>query len=282
MIDDFIQSGIISSRRAANIETKVVFLDATFVLPGSGANIHDNYKQQHIDGALFFDIACVCDTESDLPHMLPSRDVFEQTMRRLGIQNSDIIIVYGQNGMLMGPARVWWMLKGFGHHNVVVLNGGLPAWIGEGLLTVSGEQPNLKASEYSAVEFDRMNVITLEEMTTISDGSICTILDARPEARFSGEAQEPRAGMRSGHIPNSTNLACSQLVDEHGRFKTKLQLSKLLDSVDLSGRVVTTCGSGITACALALALYHLGHEDVAVYDGSWSEWGHEDSGTRVN
>lgn len=281
MIDDFIQSGIISPTDAAKIKDSAVFLDATFVLPGSEINIYDSFIEQHIEGGLFFDIESVCDKHSDLPHMLPSVDVFEEAMRGLGIQNDDLIIIYGQHGMIMGPARAWWMFKGFGHHNVVVLDGGLPAWIRAGLPVSSGEPQSHERSDYSAVEFDRMSVLGIDDMVTVSDGAVCPILDARPAPRFDGTSPEPRAGMRSGHIPNSKSMPCSHLINEDGRFKTKEALSALFSDTDLSGRIVTTCGSGITACALALALHHLGHKDVAVYDGSWSEWGREDSGTRV-
>lgn len=281
MIDTFIQSGIISAKNAQDIKAQAVFIDASFVLPNSDIDIFENYKNTHIDGAMFLDIRDISNQETELPNMLPSKEVFEHAVRKLGISNDDLIILYGQQGMIMGPARVWWMFKGFGHHNIVVLDGGLPAWVKAGLEVVSGDPPGVAPSQYSAVEFDRMQVLTLEDMITVSDGDVCPIFDARPTERFTGEVQEPRSDMRSGHIPNSISLPCSSLVDQNGCFKSKDELDALFSNFNTSGRIVTTCGSGITACALALALYHLGHIDVAVYDGSWSEWGREDSGTRV-
>lgn len=281
MIDEIIQKGLISVHDAHDLLERAVFLDCTFVLPTSDDNVHDNFHQGHIDTARFFDIEAVCDKTSDLPHMLPSQEIFERAMRELGLKHDDLLILYGQHGMIMGPARVWWMMRGFGHHRVAVLDGGLPAWVDAGFKIETGAANDIAPSDYSSAEFDMSHVLSMDEMIAISESAACPVLDARPAPRFHGDAPEPRADMRSGHIPNSSNLPCSTLIDEHGCFKSKEELEALFADHDRSKRIIATCGSGITACALALALYHIGCPHVAVYDGSWSEWGRVESGTRV-
>ncbi len=281
MIDEIIQSGIISVQDAQSLLGKAVFLDATFVLPTSDEDVKSNYLKAHIPEARFFDIKDFSDPQSQLPSMLPNKEHFERLIRGIGIHNNDLIIVYGQHGMIMGPARVWWMLRGFGHQRIVVLDGGLPAWLKAGYDVHQGEVNHIAAPDYCADGFDKEQVLDIDDMIHLSDSGACPILDARPQNRYTGEVQEPRAGMRSGHIPNSASLPCSGLVDADGCFKNRSELSALFADTDLSGRIALTCGSGITACALALALYHLGHQNSGVYDGSWSEWGLEKSGTRV-
>lgn len=283
MIDDFIQNGIISAQSAHALRDKpnIKFLDTTFVLPGSNENIQTNYKKKHIPGALFFDLSATSDQDSTLPYMLPCTKTAETAMQNLGIHNDDTLILYGQHGMIMGPARVWWMLKGFGHKAVIVLDGGLPAWKKAEYKTESGEEKPRQKSSYSACHFDKRSVLNMHEMINISETKLCPILDARPPARYNGSISEPRAQMRSGHIPNSINIPASSLLDDHHCFKPKEDLRALFENIEQSKRVTLTCGSGITACALALALYYLGHKNIAVYDGSWSEWGHENSPTII-
>lgn len=292
MIEKFVKTGIINPQdislleeEVKNIGNRIVFVDATFVLPTSTENIHDNFKNKRIGGAVFFDIKSVADKSSPLPHMLPDETTFEQAMSALGIRNDDTLILYGQHGMIMGPARVWWMFKGFGHDNVLVMNGGLPAWEKAGLETTSGPEKPLEKSHYKAKPFNTSMVTDINQVLESSTKSSCPIIDARPAERFCGETPEPRAGMRAGHIPNSLNLPCSALVDITGQFKAPEQLDALFKEAGITHekcpRIMTTCGSGITACALALALYHLGYENVAVYDGSWSEWGLESAQTKV-
>ncbi len=288
MIDKLIQNGIVDAKDVALVKawakesnTNVVFIDATFVLPTSDIDILQNFENQHIPDALFFNIKDIADKNSDLPHMLPPAHVFEAALSNLGISNNDLVILYGQHGMIMGPARVWWMLKGFGHTNTLVLNGGLPAWLGEGLPIESGPQRKTSKKQYSARPFDQDKVIN---MATLSQSIEIPIIDARPSARFSGASPEPRSGMRSGHIPKSINIPCSHLVNDHGLFKSSENIKQLFSSAGLpldNSPVIATCGSGITACALALALYSIGHTNVSIYDGSWSEWGLESSQTPI-
>ena len=292
MINKFVHAGIVNpqeldtlSQHTENAGLKLVFLDGTFVLPTSEEDVHQNYQDKRLPGAVFFDIKAIKDTSSDLPHMLPNAETFSNAVSALGINNADIIVVYGQHGMTMGPARVWWMFKGFGHDNVIVLNGGLPAWEKAGLETESGSTSPIRPSEYQAKPFQQNMVTAMHDVLQACNENICPIIDARPANRFSGESPEPRAGMRSGHMPQAMNLPASSIVDENGMMRSADEIISLFEGCGLklteNKPVITTCGSGITACVLALALHHLGHNDVAVYDGSWSEWGLETSQTPV-
>ncbi|PCJ97279.1 MAG: hypothetical protein COA45_10085 [Zetaproteobacteria bacterium] len=297
MIEKFIHAGIIDPEHIDTLKQyveeddkkRIIFLDTTFILPTSAENVVDNFNNNHIPSALFFNIKDIADKKSSLPHMLPDKKSFENSLSRLGIENNDIVILYGQHGMIMGPARVWWMFKGFGHHNVMVLNGGLPAWTQAGYETTSGTPPAPIKSGYKALEFQTSMLINILGLMEISENKTCPIIDARPQARFSGASPEPRQGMRSGHIPNSMNLPCSSLVSENGRFKDAKSITALFKAIGITledqskNRIIVTCGSGITACTLALALHHIDYNgDVSVYDGSWSEWGLESSPTRIS
>ncbi len=296
MIEQFIHAGIIDPEHITTLEQyvkeddnkRIIFLDTTFVLPTSAENIADNFNEKRIQSAVFFDIKHIADKDSPLPHMLPSKEQFENALSALGIKNDDIIILYGQHGMIMGPARVWWMLKGFGHQNVMVLNGGLPAWGKAGYETETGEPQHFNKTAYSASEFQSTMMMDMKALIEISAQGTHPIIDARPFMRFDGSTPEPREGMRSGHIPNSMSLPCSSLVTEEGQFKNTATLGALFEDIGISiGKnepetIITTCGSGITACALSLALHNVGYKgNVAVYDGSWSEWGLESAPTTV-
>lgn len=292
MINKFVHAGIVNpeelvtlKEHTENAGLNLVFLDGTFVLPTSNEDIKQNYQNKRLPGALFFNIKEIKDTTSDLPHMLPDADTFSNAVGALGITNTDVIVVYGQHGMVMGPARVWWMFKGFGHANIIVLNGGLPAYEHAGLQIETSAPIIPVPSNYTTQPFDETMVTRIDKVLGVAKDRQYPIIDARPANRFSGESPEPREAMRSGHIPGSLNAPASSLVDKDGKLKSREELTALLTqsglSVENDQRIITTCGSGITACALSLALYHLGKSDVAVYDGSWSEWGLERSSTPV-
>lgn len=259
-----------------------VILDASFVMPRSPLSPQESFVRTHIPGARFFDIEEVSDHETDLPHMLPSAEVFADAASKLGIANDTSIVIYGQSGIVMGPARVWWMFRVFGHQNVKVLNGGLPAWIKAGLKTESGPQKPTAAAHYSA-NINPDLVRNLTAVKAISETKSGLLLDARPAERFSGKAAEPRPGLRAGHIPGSLNIPCMQLVTPDEKLKSKQELTDLFKYIDLKNTpsITTTCGSGVTACVITLALHELGYPDIPVYDGSWSEWGREECGTAV-
>lgn len=274
-------------KACADKGTRVVFIDATFVLPTSTENIVENFNEKRIQDAVFFDIKAIADKTSPLPHMLPDTEQFSAAMSALGIRNDDLLITYGQHSMVVGPARAWWMFKGFGHHNVVVLNGNLPAWESANLPLDHNPPTALAPSTYTATTFNPQMVIGMHGVLEASNDALCPIIDARPAQRFHGESPEPRAGMRAGHMPNASSVPSSALTDEHGLLKSREQLTALFEQDAIitqskDSRIITTCGSGITACALALALYHLDHHNVAVYDGSWSEWGLERSATPIS
>jgi thiosulfate/3-mercaptopyruvate sulfurtransferase len=250
---------------------EVKLMDATYGLPGA----YESFLKSRIGNAVFFDIDVVADPQALLPHTMPSASDFEKHMSGMGISNHDKIVVYGQNGMVMGPARAWWMLRAFGHLEVCVLNGGLPAWIAAGF----GMNNAPYAMPITAIYKSSPRPELLKSMTdmksALNDSSV-QILDARPAARFDGIMPEPRPGMRSGHMPGACNAPAMDFID----LKTgKLLPDDLIRSAltkakfDPAKTVYTTCGSGVTACVVALGLYAIGHKNAAVYDGSWTEWG---------
>lgn len=273
-----------------NDEKTVKIIDATFVLPGSDTNPQFEYNNKHIPGAVFFDIEKICDLTSPLPHMLPSKEVFEQALSKLGISSEDFIVIYGQAGMTMGPARLWWMFRLFKHDNIALLNAGLPAWIKANYPLEGGPQTISDKKTYIVKGYRKELLIGKTELSDISEHSRFPILDARPLARFEGKAPEPRPGMRSGHIPGSKCIPSSSLIDSNsGQLKTKSELISLFkdQGIDLTNearprKIITSCGSGITACMIAFALFYLGYDDFCVYDGSWAEWGQENAGTKVS
>lgn len=282
MIEDQIENCIVEPRdlyehlQNGNL-LNIKLVDGSFVLPGSAENPHQNYYKRRIEHAHFFDIESIADHQSDLPHMLPSADHFASAMSRLGLSNNDNIVIYGQSGMVMGPARVWWMFRAFGHENVAVLNGGLPAWIKEGY-EVNTSQPESHPPAKYIANLQKNLVRTKDQVQKAIDDEKTVILDARAAGRFSGEEPEPRAGMRSGHIPKAKNVPCMSLIDQNtGKIKPDDALRDTLKAGGFKPNhdIITSCGSGVTACVIALALYKLGYDDVAVYDGSWSEWGNE-------
>ncbi len=278
----FIDDGVILPQELKEImgNGDVKIIDASFVLPTSPENPHLNYQQRRIGEAAFFDIHKICDQDCSLPHMLPSLQMFEAYVSGLGISNDDLVVIYGQSGMVMGPARAWWMFRVFGHYNVCILNGGLPLWARENYPLNSGMPCAIDPGVFNG-GFRVDLVLDLKEVKSSIEKAGVQILDARPAERFSGKMEEPRAGMRSGHMPGSVNIPCMSLIDqETGMLRSKEELREILGEYsDLE--IITTCGSGVTACVIALAFHALDRADIPVYDGSWSEYGLEHSGTVV-
>ncbi|RIY01440.1 3-mercaptopyruvate sulfurtransferase [Aureimonas flava] len=246
-------------------------VDASWYLPAQRRFAHPEYIAGHVPGAVFFDQDAVVDTASDLPHTLPSPAVFAQAAGALGIRRTDTIVVYDGLGLFSAP-RVWWMLRTFGAKDVRILDGGFPAWVASGLPVETGE-PDPTPARFEAT-FDAGAVATLDEMRAIVAGGSRQIADARPAARFHGEAPEPRPGVRGGHMPGAHSLPASDL-SEDGRLKAPEALERLFvqAGIDLDAPVVTSCGSGVTAAAINFALASLHKSDVKLYDGSWTEWG---------
>jgi thiosulfate/3-mercaptopyruvate sulfurtransferase len=248
-------------------------VDGSFKLPGVTPTAAADHRERHIPGAVFFDIDEIADEGNALPHMLPSAEKFAARMRRLGIGDGHRVVVYDGTG-LNSAGRVWWMLRIFGHDDVAILDGGLPKWLAEGR-PVTDEPPMPRERHFTA----RLNTLLVRDKGQLVENLATRreqVLDARSKGRFEGTAAEPRAGLRSGHIPGSRNLPYEELVDP--KTRTVLPGEALEQRVRAAGLergkpVVTTCGSGVTACALAFGLHLIGWPDAAVYDGSWSEWG---------
>ncbi len=263
-------------------DPRLVILDSSFVMPGAAEDPYEVFKRKRIPGARFFDIEAFADHGSPLPHMLCNAESFAAKAGALGIGNDSLIVVYGQGGMIMGPARGWWSFKAYGHPQVLVLNGGLPAWIAEGY-GIEDAAPALPPMRSYEAEALPKHLASIEDVQAAL-GSEIKIFDARPADRFKGIVPEPRPGLRSGHIPGSASVPCSQLVDASGKFKDKAQIRALFENQGLlpESDVILTCGSGVTACALALGLAYLGVSSWRIYDGSWAEWGQEGSKTPVS
>lgn len=263
----------------ARPDADILIFDASYFLPTMGRDGRSEYDKAHIPGAVFFDIDGIKDEASDLPHMIPSAEVFQETMRALGLRQDQQIVVY-DNSPFLSSARAWWMLRYFGHLPVAVLDGGLRAWREAGGELTSAV-PALTYGSFTASAPVQADVITFAELEgAVRAGTAEQIIDARAADRFAGEAAEPRPGLRAGHIPGSLNLPIGDILDSKtGRLKSADELAALFAAAGLTmdKPAVTTCGSGVTAAGLTLALAILGKTDIRLYDGSWSEWGASDA-----
>jgi thiosulfate/3-mercaptopyruvate sulfurtransferase len=257
-------------------DATVKLVDATFKLPGVLPLPKDDYLAQHIPGAVFFDVDAVSDHDNPLPHMFPSAAQFGRDVGALGIGNDDTVVLYDAGGWVAAP-RAWWMFLSYGHDKVRILDGGLKKWRAEGRPVESGEVTPKPATFKAAYDAGRVRAIG--EMIANVASKAEQVIDARAGERFEGRVAEPRPGLRSGHIPNSRNLPYGQLFDAAtGAMKPLDELRKAFAGagVDIDRPIVTSCGSGVSAAVLTLALYRLGVRGTALYDGSWSEWGQAD------
>jgi thiosulfate/3-mercaptopyruvate sulfurtransferase len=247
-------------------------VDATWFLPAMARDARREYAEAHIPGAVYFDIDEIADETSPLPHMLPDAVKFSSRVRRLGLGDGARIVIY-DNNKYSASARVWWTFRLFGHPDVAVLDGGLAKWRAEGR-PLTDEPVTPREAHFTARQ-NNLLVRDLEQMRSNLLSRREQVVDARPRGRFAGTAPEPRQGLRGGHIPGSLSLPYLELLAADGTLLPEDQLRARFAAagVDLGRPIATTCGSGVTASTLALALYQLGREDAAVYDGSWSEWG---------
>jgi thiosulfate/3-mercaptopyruvate sulfurtransferase len=262
---------------AAHIgDAGVKIIDASFKLPGIMPLPIDDYLAAHIPGAVFFDVDAVSDHSVSLPHMYPDEQQFARNIAALGISSTDTVVAYDSGGWVAAP-RAWWMFLSFGHGNVKVLDGGLKKWQAEGHPTHAG-QVMPKPGRFEA-KLDSGYVRSKQQLVGNLDSHAEQVIDARPRPRFEGTGPEPRPGLRGGHIPGSRNVPYAELFDaKTGAMKSLEDLRRIFGDagVDLAKPVVTTCGSGVSAAVLTLALYRLGVRGSALYDGSWAEWGMSD------
>jgi thiosulfate/3-mercaptopyruvate sulfurtransferase len=249
-------------------EDNLCILDCSWHLPAAKRNARAEYESAHIQGAQFFDIDAISDTETTLPHMLPSAENFAHDVSKLGAANDKKIICYDSVG-LFSAARVWWMFKVFGHDNVAVLDGGLKKWLAENRATESGT-PAFTAGNFTSSFRPSM----VKSISQVALGN-SQIADARSPTRFRGEEPEPRAGVKPGHMPGAKNVHYASLLNADGTMKSVAELASIFTSagINTTSPITTSCGSGITAAILTLALTEIGTKDHALYDGSWAEWG---------
>jgi thiosulfate/3-mercaptopyruvate sulfurtransferase len=267
MSDPMVSTEWLKDRLSAS---NVRVVDASLPLLGQPGQGREFYEAGHIPGAVFFDINAIADLTTDLPHMLPTSEAFADAAGVLGLDPAATVVVYDAHGLWSAP-RVWWTLRVMGYPQVFVLDGGLPAWRAAGGAIETGDT-QVAAVRVTPKPVPNL-VAGLKDVQSVIVSGAAQLVDARSGPRFRAEAPEPRAGLRSGHMPGALNVPFSLVVAEDGTLKPRETLAQVFAGVDLSRPIITTCGSGLTAAVLALALARLGRDDVAVYDGSWTEWG---------
>jgi len=248
-------------------------VDGSMYLPASGRDAAAEYAAAHLPGAVFFDLEASSDRRSSLPHMLPPAADFAERMSALGLDDADDIVVYDGSGANLSAARVWWMFRVFGHDRVAVLDGGIGKWRREGRPVESGA-PTRPRGSFTARSRPGDAVHDLDQVRQAASAG-AQIVDMRSAGRFAATEPEPRPGLRGGHIPGSLNLPYDELVGEDGTVLPAESLRRRIAAagIDSTRPIIATCGSGVSACALIHALHLLGHDQVALYDGAWTEWG---------
>ena len=247
-------------------------IDSSWYFPHEKRNAEQEFMESHIPGACFFDIDKIKDDQTDLPHMLPPSEMFNSTVRKLGVGDGHKVVIYDGFGM-RSAARLWWMFKVFGYSDVVVLDGGFPKWIKEDRLITA----DLTAREirHLTIFEDKSIVVDSDDVLRATKVDHCSIIDARSEGRFLGKEPEPRSGLRSGSIESSINVPYETLLNDDFTFKKKKEILDIFSQkgIVFNNYIITTCGSGVTAAILYLALDEIGCTKISLYDGSWAEWG---------
>lgn len=270
-------SGLVEPEWLAAHRQRVNVMDASFALPGSDQNMAAMFHGKHIPEAQYFDIEIASDPKNTLPHMLPNPDAFADYLKQLGFDDRKATVIY-DDGTYLGAARFWWMLRVFGYENAAILNGGLPGWEAKNFSVTAAISPPHPG--HMTASFHPELVWNHAQITANLDHGQAVLLDARSTPRFRGEKAEPRPGLRRGHIPGALNLPWSELADPATkRFWPPERLQEIFTGAGIrpTEPIITTCGSGISACVLAFGLFLLGRTDIPVYDGSWAEWGRESS-----
>ncbi|EOW2737422.1 3-mercaptopyruvate sulfurtransferase [Klebsiella michiganensis] len=253
-------------------DPEIQIIDARMAPPGQEErDLNAEYQAGHIPGAVFFDIESLSDHTSPLPHMMPRAEAFAVAMRELGVSSDKHLVVYDEGNLFSAP-RAWWMLRTFGVEKVSIVAGGLEGWRRDGLPLEQG-LPELPEGDFDG-RVDPLAIKRLTDVLLVSHEGSAQIVDARPAGRFNGQVAEPRPGLRSGHIPGALNVPWTELVI-NGELKTTDELNEIFarQGVDFERPIIASCGSGVTAAVVVLALTTLGVNGVSLYDGSWSEWG---------
>jgi len=252
--------------------TELRILDASWYLPSQGKDPKSDFFEKHIQGTKYFDIEKFSDPRNQLPHMVPSLEQFCSELSKLGVGDEHYVVLYDGLG-LFSAARAWWLFKLFGFRRVSVLDGGLPKWVSEKKPVTSEIEP--QTLHHFTPDFNKRLVCDWTKVKRVMIDSASQIVDARPQDRFNGLVSEPRPGLKPGHIPGSINVCYKSLLNIDQTMKSNTELRTIFESqgLDLNLPIVTSCGSGVTAAILSLALNIIGVRDVTLYDGSWAEWG---------
>ncbi|MEO7362148.1 MAG: 3-mercaptopyruvate sulfurtransferase [Gemmatimonadaceae bacterium] len=275
MSSDTLPTPIVSTAWLADHlhEPWVRVVDASMFLPNAGRNAQAEYRERHIPGAVFAELGFLSDENAAYPHTLLPADTFATRVGSLGIGSAHAIVVYDTSGQNFSAPRLWWMLRAFGHQHVAVLDGGLKKWLAEGR-DVDANTPEVTPATFEA-HFDSDRLRDMAEMRNNVNTKREQVLDARSAGRFEATEPEPRAGVRGGHIPGSVNVPYASLMNNNGTMRSRDELAHIVKKagVDTNAPIVASCGTGVTACAVILALDVLGVSNTAVFDGSWTEWG---------
>lgn len=254
-------------------DPRLIIFDGSWHMPATHRDPFEEWQHEHIKNARFFDFDnTICDPNADLPHMMPDADTFTREVQKLGLNEDSVVVVYDSLCMFTGP-RVWWMLRAMGFKNCAMLDGGLPAWHRAGYDIYNEEEATVPATGNFVAKLAGNSICDVQAVSDALESGEKTVVDARPAPRFLGEVEEPRAGLRRGHMPGASNLPFPDLF-ENGLLKPKADLERLLADHFLADKhSICSCGSGVTACVIGFAAHLLGNDNVSVYDGSWCEWG---------